>query len=367
MRTLILSCNTGEGHNSCARAIQEEFQRRGAVCEMDDALRFISPRASRLISNWHVRIYRHIPFAFRFGYHFAEQHPHMFSRHTFVYRFLTSGTQRLSQHIRQGGYDVVICPHAFSALMATRLRQLHPAPLHTCFVATDYTCSPSCDKSDLDFYFIPSDTLAEEFAQKGVAPDRLMASGIPVRRMFYRHMDPARAKADAGVDPAHRHLLVMCGSMGCGPIETLAARFARQLTPEQEVTIVCGTNEKLHRRLEHKFGACPRLHIQGYAEDISALMDSADLYLTKPGGISVTEAAVKGLPMVFVNAVAGCEQYNMDFFLQTGAAATAKTPEALAALCLTLLASPERLEQMRRALEQLPRHAAAEQIYTTLS
>ena len=41
---------------------------------------------------------------------------------------------------------------------------------------------------------------------------------------------------------------------------------------------------------------------------MALLMDSADLYLTKPGGISVTEAASMRLPMVFIDAVAGCEE-----------------------------------------------------------
>jgi len=80
-------------------------------------------------------------------------------------------------------------------------------------------------------------------------------------------------------------------------------------------------------------------------------MDSADLYLTKPGGISVTEAAHKRLPMVFVNAVAGCETHNLNFFLSHGAAMTADTPEELARTCLALLDDPARLTEMAAAME----------------
>ena len=54
MRTLIMSCNTGAGHNSCAKAIQEVYQERGELCDIVDALQFISPHASRFISNWHT-------------------------------------------------------------------------------------------------------------------------------------------------------------------------------------------------------------------------------------------------------------------------------------------------------------------------
>lgn len=73
MRTLILSCNTGAGHNSCAKAIQEVYQRRGDVCDIYDALLFISKRASKFISNWHTRIYLHAPKIFSSGYEKAEE------------------------------------------------------------------------------------------------------------------------------------------------------------------------------------------------------------------------------------------------------------------------------------------------------
>ena len=75
---------------------------------------------------------------------------------------------------------------------------------------------------------------------------------------------------------------------------------------------------------------------------MSRLMDSADLYLTKPGGISVTEASVKTLPMVFIDAVAGCEEYNLRFYLSVGGAATEKEIPELAALCAELLTNDEK-------------------------
>ena len=38
MKILLLSCSTGEGHNSCARAIQEELERREIQVEFLDML-----------------------------------------------------------------------------------------------------------------------------------------------------------------------------------------------------------------------------------------------------------------------------------------------------------------------------------------
>ena len=46
MRALILSCNTGEGHNSCAKAIKEVYDQNGVVCDIVDGLAFVSELAS---------------------------------------------------------------------------------------------------------------------------------------------------------------------------------------------------------------------------------------------------------------------------------------------------------------------------------
>ena len=82
-------------------------------------------------------------------------------------------------------------------------------------------------------------------------------------------------------------------------------------------------------------------------------MDSADLYVTKPGGISVTEATVKMLPMVFIDAVAGCEEYNLRFYLSVGGAVTTKEIPELVTLCADLLTNDEKRMKMREALSSL--------------
>lgn len=80
MQTLILSCNTGAGHNSCAQAVQEAYHSRGEICNIIDSLQFISEKASTFISNWHTRIYRHAPRLFDAGYQRAESHEDIFVR-----------------------------------------------------------------------------------------------------------------------------------------------------------------------------------------------------------------------------------------------------------------------------------------------
>ena len=115
-----------------------------------------------------------------------------------------------------------------------------------------------------------------------------------------------------------------------------------------------------------RYAESERVHVLAYVDDMSLLLDSADLYLSKPGGISVSEAAVKELPMVLIDAVAGCEEYNRSFFTLHGAAVTADSVEGLAAQCLHLLSDEVELARMRQSMRALACGNAAELIYNSL-
>src|SRR5699024_9590393 len=79
--------------------------------------------------------------------------------------------------------------------------------------------------------------------------------------------------------------------------------------------------------------------------------DAADLILTKPGGLSTTEAAVKGLPMLFINAVPGCETRNYEFFLKGGGADMRGTVTELCDAVCDCLEDSERLSRMSETLK----------------
>lgn len=365
-KVLILSCNTGEGHNSCARAVKEAFDERNMDCSITDALSFIAPSISNLISRLHVWVYRKHPRLFRFGYRFSEKHPELFNERSFMYKLLVYGCDPLASFIIDEGYDIVISTHVFSALMLTVSCKRHHLNVRTGFVATDYTRSPSMERSNLDFYFVPDASLKRDFIINAITEDRIVDSGIPVKQALYHHTEKVFAKRNYQLPDDCRHLLVMCGSMGCGPLKWLIALIALELKENQYVTVVCGTNEKLRQKLEKRYSNNDHVRIYGYRQDISLLMDSADLYMTKPGGLSVTEAAVNHLPMVMINAVAGCEEYNKNFYVKSGLGVTSDSIWSLSRLCMDILSDEDSLAQMRASGQRKKWRNAAHVICRTM-
>ena len=365
MKALILTCHTGEGHNSTALAIKEGFFARGHTCDIADALGFISPKFSAFMSTWHSRIYRHAPKMFDTGYLYAEAHPSVFVEGTPAYKYLASGTKRLLDLVQAQEYDLIICAHVFSGLMVSELRRRYGAGIPACFVATDYTCSPITGNCNLDLFFIPHEGLADEFVAAGTPRERLVAAGLPVRQVFWESTDKAEARRTLGLADIDRHVLLMCGSMGCGPMEELALEISGRLAPGSLLTILCGTNTKLLHALEEHNRK--NLRPLGYTKSVPLLMDSADLFLTKPGGISISEAAAKRLPLLLIDAVGGCEDRNLDYFLSRGWAQTADGTPALAHRCVDLLEDSAARSAMAEAMAEAFSGDAVERIWDSLS
>ena len=322
MRVLILSSSTGAGHDTCANAIKEAFDNHGDNCKVCDVFSFFSDSVATIVSHSHTIMYRYFPLFFNIGYGHMQNHNVAYSKanKTLTNRILSLAGKKLYKHITDEGYEVVICTHPFATITLSAALKGKDHNVKTAFVATDYTYAPTVSSEEIDVYFIADEDIVPEFEVCGISKDKVIASGIPVRKMFYNTTDKSEAKERLGVNKDYTHLLVMCGSMGCGPIKKTVADILKKLPQNTEITVV---------------------------KNMSMVLDSADLYLTKPGGLSVTEAKLKKLPMVFIRAVAGCEEPNRKHFMKKGVAVCGKKPYELSHHCLEILGNSEKLETMR--------------------
>jgi len=91
------------------------------------------------------------------------------------------------------------------------------------------------------------------------------------------------------------------------------------------------------------------------------LMGLADLIITKPGGLTSSEALAMGKPLFILNPIPGQEAANSDFLLERGAAAKVNRVEDLPYRIEQLLGT-NKLAEMARAARALGRPEAAKEI-----
>ncbi len=335
MRTLILTCNTGEGHNSCAAAISEYFALNGEFCEIADALGFLSKRISKIICKGHTSIYRHTPKVFDKGYALSENHSSVFSQGSIVYKILSRGTKRLHRYIISNDIDNIICVHPFSGMIVNDMCERYDLDVRTSIVATDYTCAPGTASCNFDTYFIPHEQIIADYVKCDIPRSKIVVSGIPVRQTFNCERNKIAAREKLQI-PLDKNVIVMCcGSMGCGPIEKITQQLSAKLTDDDLLIIICGSNVSLYRKLTNK--ELENVKVIGYTRQMCEFMEACDVFMTKPGGISTSEASCIKVPMVFINAVAGCEQRNREFFEKINCAITGGSMEEIVDKTYSLL------------------------------
>ena len=84
------------------------------------------------------------------------------------------------------------------------------------------------------------------------------------------------------------------------------------------IVVICGNNAKLKESLENQCKGHPNVIIQGFTKKIPLYMDACDVLFSKPGGLTSTEAAVKGVPLIHTAPIPGCENRNAAFFARRG-------------------------------------------------
>ncbi|MGM9606078.1 MAG: glycosyltransferase [Oscillospiraceae bacterium] len=352
MHILILSCNTGGGHNSAASAVVESMCSRGHTGERVDFLSLAGEKVSELVSGAYVGVVKKMPAVFGVTYgvgRAVSSAEHALGVRSPVYLACERVIPALERYLDEHPCDAIVAPHTFPALALTEMKRRGiPLPL-TVAVATDYTCTPFFEEGDCDYTMIPSELCMDEFVRRGFPREKLVPLGIPVSEGFQHRVGKEESCRLLGLEPEFRWVLLMGGSMGAGHIAQLTGCLLH-LTPEDiHLAVICGSNEKLQREMTRRFGKKTRVKVVGLTDQVARYMEACDLLYTKPGGITSTEGAVMGVPMVHMKPIPGCESRNRQLFTEHGMSVSARGVLAQAVEGRRLLRDPERCAQMVQA------------------
>lgn len=317
MKVLILSCNTGEGHNSAGRAVQEYVEKQGDQAVMMDMMMLKGRKTSQIVGGGYVKLVSHCPFLFGILYKLGRMVSSE-KRKSPVYYACGMLAKRLRKYLEENEIDVIVTPHLYPAETLTKMKKKGWLDQKVVAVVTDYTCIPFWEETDCDYYIIPHEELIEEFTGYGVPKEKLCPWGIPVRGSFLNNIDKIAARKKCHLPLDSRIYLVMGGSMGFGKIQIFVQELARRMGEKDQIIVICGSNQKLEKVLIKNLYGKENVTIKGYTKHVAEYMAACDVIFTKPGGLSSTEAAVSGIPIVHTAPIPGCENANVEFFQEHG-------------------------------------------------
>lgn len=362
MRTLILSCNTGEGHNAAGKALKERLEMEGEEVVMLDYMRLASDTTSKWVGGAYVGIAKHTPHIFGLLYK-AGMAISSSKYKSPVYYANALMAKYLKQYLDENEIDIIVMPHLFPAETITYMKRKQMLTQKTLAIATDYTCIPFWEETECDGYVLPHEDLIEEYVKRGIPREKCYGLGIPVKEEFTRKRTKAKARARLQLPQDAKMYLIMSGSMGFGKIQVFTRKLNEKCNHNEQIVVICGSNKKLYHVLKKKFQGEKNIHIVGYTVHVSTYMDACDVVYTKPGGLTSTEVIVKNRPLVHTAPIPGCETCNKQFFVSKGMSTSANQLQTQIQKGRMLVENEIVKEKMLRAQRKNAKPNASKEIY----
>lgn len=390
-KVLIMSASTGGGHNRAARAIKEELSNKTIdgspiECEIIDSLKLVNSTMDKIISRGYEKSAIYTPKAYGSVYRFSETS--IASKNEFKDNPLTSFmAKKFRSLLDKSKPDLIIGTHPFPMIALSTLKKhtnackshensiLHDTlhkhyynlsvpPLIT--VLTDYTTHSTWIQNEIDFYIAGHEYVKELLIYDGVDPDKVKTFGIPVEKSFLSNRDRNTVLSEFGLDPEKFTVLLMGGSFGAGNIkETLDELLS--IDRDFQVIVITGRNENLKEKLEKKLAIhedCndKNILVLGFTNKMNDLLASVDVLVSKPGGLTTTEALLKDLPMIIPYYIPGQEEENLDFLSNCGAALRPTKKFTLTVLLKVLIDDPTRLTMLKNNIKSIRKSDSAQNI-----
>ncbi|MFR6247236.1 MAG: MGDG synthase family glycosyltransferase [Romboutsia timonensis] len=380
-KVLIMSASTGGGHNRAARAIKEELESRtidnmSIECEIVDSLKLVNNTMDKVISRGYEKSALYTPKAYGSVYRFSETT--IASKNEFKTNPLTSLMARKFKHLlNESTPDLIIGTHPFPMIALSTLKKnnnIHSLSLSESFykstkvdippmisVLTDYTTHSTWIQNEIDYYIVGHEYVKELLVYEGVDSEKVKAFGIPVEKSFLSHRDRETVLTELGLSPEKLTVLLMGGSFGAGNIkETLEDLIA--IDRDFQILVITGRNEHLKDKLSKMLDSTihnKNICLLGYTNKINDILASIDVLISKPGGLTTTEALLNDVPMIVPYFIPGQEEENLDFLTNCGAALRTTKKYSLPVLLKVLIDDPSRLDNLRKNIKSIRKFDSA--------
>lgn len=382
---LILSSAVGSGHMRASAALTKgvELLAPELDCLTVDFPREVSPTMEALLRQAYLESLKLMPGVYGKIYHLSEiraskqgtirrtsdayeriariselwaaryagsyregDHPDIHSR-----RSRRSALRTLGRLAEETKAKVLIAPHFYGAGVLGKYKEKNPR-VFSAVVLTDYVPHPVGVPPNLDLYIVADEAAAEAVEKLGVPENRIHPTGIPIDPAFEEAADVPGVRRDLLELPPESEeddlpvVIAMGGGLGGGHLESVVASLL-EASVAMHLVVLCGSNTSSCERLRRKAKKRRRSAIfLSFTVRIRDLMAASMVLVTKPGGMSCTEALASGLPQVLFNPIPGQEEENAAAMVRYGAGVVVESTNDILGETLKILTSPNHRRRM---------------------
>lgn len=366
MKILILSAATGGGHLRASHAIEKYIMENSTGNEVVvvDALKSINAILDKTVCE---------------GYHFlATKTPKVFGQlyrktneesllSTLVTRFSNVFSQKLIPLMEQQNPDIIISTHPFATEMASHLKSCGIVKVPLICLMTDYGPHRAWIADHVDAYIVSTKDMIPEMKIMGVKEELIYPFGIPVGDVFFVKGDKPALLKKFGMSTGTPTILIMAGSFGVTNIMNIYKDIIK-IPADFQIILITGRNQKLFEAFTPVVERSPKkTKLVFFTDEVENYMHVSDLIITKPGGLTVSEALACNIPLAVFDAIPGQEEDNANFLLSHDMAVKLEKGVDPGETILALLEDTKKLERMRTSLESFDKSQSIKNLFSLIN
>ncbi len=316
MNILILSASTGGGHLKASKALKSYILENepNSKIKVVDTLEYVNPIVNKLVTKGYVILAKYLNPLYKMLYRLTDK-PNILT--SLVTKLIICLSEKLLPLIQEFKPDVVVTTHPFCTEMTSILKGKNKIKIPIVCIMTDYAPHNTWIKPNVDEYCVACEDMIADMVSRGVKEEKIHPYGIPVFADFFNRdeRDKEVLLKELGLSKDKMTVLVMAGSFGVYNIEKIY-KDINQISMDFQIIVLTGNNKRLYNNMKKEIeGSNKPTKLIKFTNEVHRYMNLSDVLITKPGGLTVSEALASNLPLITFDAIPGQEEANAKFLL----------------------------------------------------
>lgn len=307
-KILIFYGSYGGGHLSAAKSIRSYLEENYSdlQIEMVDCIEYINKYVNKVTTGAYKELAKKAPWAWKQVYKDSKEGA--------LAKLSTTSNKvmalKLNIYIKEFEPDLIISTHPFSTQMCGYLKRKKKVSCKLATILTDFQIHEQwLEFSEYqDYFFVSNNQMKLDMVEKGIEENKIYVTGIPVSNKFLKSYNRDEVCKLFDLNPKNDIVLFFAGGeFGLGRSTTIIMLKALiRLFSKLQVVAISGKNPKMNERFKTLVKTTEsdnRIKIVEFTDKVPELMSVSKFVITKPGGLTITEALISHLPILIINPI----------------------------------------------------------------
>lgn len=317
-KVIIFYASYGGGHLSAAKSLQNYINKnyKDIEIELIDCVKYINKTIEKVSTAAYREMAKKAPWAWGKIYFDSQKGPlaHISSRANALMAI------KLSKLLKEKKPDLIISTHPFGSQMCTYLKRKGKINVDIATILTDFKSHIQwlVGSDFINYFFVSNESIKNELISKDIDPNKIFVTGIPISERFELDFNKKEILKELNFKEDKQTILFFGGGkLGLGKSKTLEIfKTIVENFKDLQIIAISGQNKSMKNSLNEIVELNNRqnsIKIFEFTDKIPEFMHISDLTVSKPGGLTSSEALASKLPMIVISPIPGQEEENATF------------------------------------------------------